>query len=169
MKTTEYQGASSAPVEYTPATVTRTASGLYTAGPMRLQGYAAVFDQRTDLGPFFELIKPGAFDGANLADVRFMINHTGLPLGRTTARTLALGIDGTGLHYTVNLPDTETARELYAAVHRGDVTGSSFGFTIKTEAWDTRQALRSILEIGQVFEISAVAFPAYEGTRVAVV
>jgi HK97 family phage prohead protease len=136
------------------------------AGSLRLEGYAAVFNQVTDLGTFREVIAPGAFDGADISDVRFLLNHTGLPLGRTTARTLQLGIDSTGLHYTVTLPDTSGARELWQAVARGDVSQSSFAFTIAGESWNTSAGLRIVEQIGSVLDVSAVAYPAYTGTSV---
>ena len=40
-----------------------------------LEGYAAVFNSETDLGPFREVIKPGAFSDVLTNDVRALINH----------------------------------------------------------------------------------------------
>lgn len=148
--------------------VTRMRPGIEAERGLRLKGYAAVFNQATNLGAFMERIDPDAFRFTQLHDVRFMVNHAGLPMGRTTAGTLQLGIDNVGLHYTVQLPDTEAGRELHRAVERGDVTGSSFGFTIEGEVWNVAEGLRTITSVGQVFEVSAVAFPAYEGTSVQV-
>ena len=40
-----------------------------------LSGTPIVFDSRTDLGWYDEIIAPGALDEADLKDVRFLINH----------------------------------------------------------------------------------------------
>lgn len=131
-----------------------------------LEGYAALYGMRTFIGPFYEEIRPGAFQRANLSDVRFMVNHAGLAMGRTTAGTLQLKADDKGLFYRVELPDTEAARALSMAIERGDVSQSSFAFTIAAETWDTQQRLRIIDEIGDVLDVSAVVYPAYMETSV---
>lgn len=148
--------------------ITRISQRMQTAGDMRLMGYAVRFNEVTNLGPFMEVVDPDAFNLTRMDDVRFLVNHSGIPLARTTARTLQLGIDNTGLHFTASLPDTEAAYELFRAVERGDVTGASFGFTIASEEWNVSEGLRRILSVGDLFEISAVSFPAYESTTVTV-
>ena len=71
----------------------------------------------------------------------------------------------------VNL-DTENnteARNLYSAIKRGDITGMSFMFTIDKEEWEDLESdhpTRRIRSIGQVLEVSAVTFPAYESTEI---
>lgn len=40
-----------------------------------LEGRPIVFDQRTDLGCWDEIIDKGALDNADLKDVRFLVNH----------------------------------------------------------------------------------------------
>lgn len=45
----------------------------------------------------------------------------------------------------------------------------SFMFTVNKDAWeglDTEHPTRHITEIGRVFEVSAVTFPAYEQTSI---
>ena len=64
---------------------------------MRIQGYAAVFNQETDLGYFREMIAPGAFDDVMEDDVRMLLNHDGDPMARTTNGSLTLATDETGL------------------------------------------------------------------------
>jgi hypothetical protein len=70
---------------------------------MIVEGYAAVFDSVTDIGPFQERIAPGAFSDVLDNDVRLLINHDGVPLARTTNGTLELKQDDTGLHYRAAL------------------------------------------------------------------
>ena len=137
-------------------------------GQMIVEGYAAVFNQSTNLGQFYELIAPGAFDGADMSDVRFLIDHTGVPLGRSSSGTMSLEVDSVGLRYRVQLPDTARGRELYTAIQRGDISQSSFAFTIEAQTWTESggQLLRSVDKIGTVVDASAVTFAAYPTTSV---
>ena len=140
-------------------------------------GRPIVYNSKTDLGYFAEIIESGALDKANLKDVRFLINHNTqmIPLARSRNNnensTMQLSVDKDGLGIRVNL-DTENnseARNLYSAIKRGDITGMSFMFTIDGEEWtdmETDYPTRHIKKIGQVFEVSAVTFPAYEATEI---
>ena len=50
-----------------------------------LTGRPIVYNSRTDLGWFDEIIDLGALDGADLTDVRFLVNHdlSKIPLARS--------------------------------------------------------------------------------------
>ena len=140
-------------------------------------GRPIVYNSKTDLGWFDEIIEVGALDKANLKDVRFLVNHdtSMIPLARSRNNnensTMQLEVDKDGMSIRVNL-DTENnteARNLYSAIKRGDITGMSFMFTIDGEEWeglDGDHPTRHIKSIGQVFEVSAVTFPAYETTEI---
>ena len=69
-------------------------------GMIKVSGYAAVFDQATEIGgQFNERIERGAFtDAIGRDDVVFLVNHVGLPLARTRSGTLTLREDDHGLH-----------------------------------------------------------------------
>lgn len=139
-------------------------------------GHAAVFDQQTVIeNSFYEVIERGAFDGTIFDDVPLLVNHdfNQLPLARTGSGTLILSIDDVGLAIRAKLDveSNQNAKALYSAVERGDVHGMSFCFTIAGDEWyetDTEKPLRRITKIGRVFEVSAVNWPAYEGTDVTV-
>lgn len=137
-------------------------------GQMILAGYAAVFNEPTSLGRFDEVITAEAFEAANLEDVRFLVDHSGVPLGRTSAGTMELATDARGLRYKVVLPETARARELYEAVRRGDISQSSFAFRIGREDWEQvdGRLTRFVRSISVVLDTSAVTFPAYEQTTV---
>ena len=140
-------------------------------------GRPIVYNSKTDLGYFDEIIEDGALDKANLKDVRFLVNHNTdmIPLARSRNNnensTMQLEVDKDGMSIRVNL-DTENnseARNLYSAIKRGDITGMSFMFTIDEEDWadlESDHPTRTIKKIGQVFEVSAVTFPAYEATEI---
>ena len=142
-----------------------------------ITGRPIVYDSKTDLGYFDEIIEAGALDKANLKDVRFLVNHNTdmIPLARSRNNnensTMQLEVDKDGMGIRVNL-DTENnseARNLYSAIKRGDITGMSFMFTIDDEEWENLESdhpTRHIRKIGQVFEVSAVTFPAYEATEI---
>ncbi len=142
-----------------------------------ITGRPIVYNSKTDLGWFNEVIEAGALDKANLKDVRFLVNHNTdmIPLARSRNNnensTMQLEVDKDGMAIRVNL-DTENnteARNLYSAIKRGDITGMSFMFTIDDEEWadlDTDHPTRTIKKIGAVYEVSAVTFPAYESTSI---
>lgn len=132
-----------------------------------LQGYAALFNTRANIDSFVETIKPGAF-AASLAsgrDVIALVDHNPAQvLGRTKSGTLRLAEDSRGLRFSVDLPDTQAARDVLALAARGDLGGMSFGFTATDEAWqsDVRELHAVVLH-----EISVVsAWAAYAGTTV---
>ena len=134
---------------------------------LTVSGYAAMFDDITDLGYFKERIARGAFDGVMEDDVRLLINHTGVPLARTTNGTLDLEVDETGLRYTARLADTTEGRDLYKLIKRGDISQSSFAFTIEDEEYDRKENLRTITKMGSLLDVSPVTYPAYPTTTVA--
>lgn len=143
-----------------------------------IQGHAAVFGQAADIGGWFsEIVERGAFDKTDFRDVVFSINHdlTKIPLARSRNNnvnsTLQLSIDEQGL-FTRAMLDIENntdAKALYSAVGRGDITGMSFIFVVREQKWenlDSEYPTRRILDISKVFEVSAVSFPAYNGTDI---
>lgn len=143
-----------------------------------IEGHAAVYDQITQIGSwFYEVIERGAFDGCDFDDVLFTANHElwDIPLARSRRNnansTLQLSVDDKGLFVKAKL-DTENnaeARSLYSAVKRADITGMSFMFYVSEERWtdlDTDMPTRHIAKIKKVREVSAVNYPAYEGTGI---
>ena len=142
-----------------------------------LTGRPIVYNSRTDIGYFDEVIELGALDGADLTDVRFLVNHNTdmIPLARSRRNngnsTMQLSVDMEGMTISVKL-DTENnadARSLYSAVKRGDITGMSFMFSVTDEEWeelDSDHPTRHIKSIGSVVEVSAVTWPAYDSTEI---
>lgn len=136
------------------------------ADNMTITGYASVFGDTYDLGYFQERVAPGAFDGRTSDDVRLLINHTGVPLARTTNGTLTLAIDERGLSYTAQLADTQEGRDLYTLIQRGDITQSSFAFTIDRDEWSDDRKVRTITRVSQLYDVSPVTYPASPTTTV---
>jgi HK97 family phage prohead protease len=136
-----------------------------------LTGYAAVFNSPTDIGGYFtEQIAPGAFDSAMNADVRALVDHdSGRVIGRTKSGTLRLSQDSRGLKVEVDVPDTSDGNDLWTLVERGDISGMSFGFRVTKQEWDDTDPdnPKRTIQAVDLFEVSAVAFPAYDDTTLA--
>lgn len=118
-----------------------------------------------------ESIAPGAFRNSIHQDVRALYNHNDdIVLGRTSAGTLELEDREDGLWGTIKInPNDSDAMNAYERIKRGDVTGCSFGFNIKSEETENRAdgtVHWTITEVDPLFEVSAVTFPAYEATHV---
>lgn len=134
---------------------------------MTLEGYAAVYNSETDLGHFREVIKPGAFDDVLDNDVRALINHDpNLILGRTNNGTLELSVDERGLKYKVKLGNQQYAKDFYESVKRGDISQSSFAFTIDKQSWNEERTVRSVDKVRQLLDVSPVTYPAYAAATV---
>jgi HK97 family phage prohead protease len=152
------------------ASDTDSGTGIITGRPI-------VYESKTDLGYFDEIIRRGALKGANLKDVRFLVNHdmSRIPLARSrnnnenSTMQLTPDDDGLSIRVTLDVENNSEARALYSAVQRGDISGMSFLFAVGEEDWaglDTDHPTRTILSIAEVLEVSAVTFPAYEATEI---
>lgn len=143
-----------------------------------ITGRPIVYNSRTDIGLFDEVIDMGALDSTDLTDVRFLVNHDTrkIPLARSRRNnansTMKLSVDSYGLNIDwvkLDVENNSEARALYSAVSRGDITGMSFMFSVDEERWDDLESdhpVRHILKIGSVVEVSAVTFPAYDSTEI---
>lgn len=142
-------------------------------GVGHITGVPIVFEQPTDIGGWFEeTIARGAISEDVLRDVAFFYNHdlNTKPLARTRTGKLSLTIENDGVHMdaSVNLERSD-AKDLYLAVHDGDIDGMSFMFRVEGEEWTDLESdypKRRITKIGYVQEVSAVNYPAYDGTSI---
>lgn len=144
-----------------------------------IEGYAAVFNSESeDFGWFVEEIAPGAFDDVLGNDVRALFNHdNNLILARTTSKTLEISVDERGLKYKFEAPNTSVGNDLLESIRRGDVSQSSFGFTVADAKWEDLEMMkdgkkwfktkRTILKLERLYDVSPVTFPAYPDTDVA--
>lgn len=144
-----------------------------------ITGRPIVYNSKTDLGWFDEIIEAGALDKADLRDVRFLVNHdtSMIPLARSRNNnansTMQLMVDEAGMGIRVNLDikNNSDARNLYSAIERGDISGMSFMFRVDGEEWqdlESEHPTRIIKSISDVAEVSAVTWPAYESTSISV-
>jgi HK97 family phage prohead protease len=151
-------------------------------GIVILSGRPIVYNSRTNLGYFDEIIEQGALDGTDLTDVRFLVNHDAgkIPLARSRRNngnsTMQFSVDQEGMRIDwvkLDVKNNEQARALASAVKRGDITGMSFMFILDEDGYEwqnleTDHPTRVIKRITSVIEVSAVTFPAYEATSIEV-
>lgn len=138
-----------------------------------ITGVPIVFEQATDIGGWFsETIARGAITEDVLRDVAFFFNHdlNTKPVARTRNGRLKFTIEDDGVHMSANVNrERSDSNDLYLAIKDGDIDGMSFMFRIEEEEWtglDTDYPKRRITKIGYVQEVSAVNYPAYEGTSI---
>ena len=150
----------------------------------RVFGYAAKFNLESEnLGndeyQFREIILPGAFDDVLNDDVRALVNHdSSLILARSKngEGSLRIGVDGVGLWYEFEAPDTQVGRDLVTSIKRGDIDQSSFSFKVGKDGqkWEETKdgdgptiIKRTITKVARLFDVSPVTYPAYPDATVA--
>lgn len=140
-----------------------------------VEGYALLFNTESrDLGGFIEIIEPDSLNGViDKSDVFCVLNHQNergiLARSKNGSGSLILEVDEVGLKYLFEAPNTALGDELLEYLKRGDITGSSFAFTVKEDKWENRDGsyLRRIKSFDLLFDVSPVFNPAYEETSVA--
>ncbi len=127
-------------------------------------GYASVFDKpygvRDSKGTYTETIKPGAFKKTlqEQDDVRFLINHDGIPLARSSSGTLKLEEDEYGLFVQADLDaNNPKVAEVASAMKRGDLNEMSFAFAAIRDDFSGEK--RDVQEV-RLFDVSVVTYPA---------
>lgn len=134
-------------------------------------GYATVWDEPYDLHDWWgdtyqEVMRPGCFakslsDGA---DVRFLLNHEGIPLARTKSGTLTLTEDETGLLTECTLDgDSPLVQEIRSAMRRGDLAEMSLAFIVVREVWSPDFQQVDVTE-ARLIDVSVVTYPANPAT-----
>lgn len=156
----------------------------------KIAGYAAVFDVYADMGWYLEVIDRDAFVSSKRDACACLHNHLEhIVLGRVRNGTLALQTDDRGLYYVSTVPNTTAGNDLLELVRGGYVYQSSFGFTVKRQTWEEvdkstlagivdsavldrlayggKVEIRRVMDVGELFDVSPVTFPAYIDTTVA--
>lgn len=139
-----------------------------------IEGYAALFNVRSELMyDFYEVIAPSAFDEADLSDIRALFNHDpNSILARTSSGTLEVEVNEKGLFFRFEPPNNTLGNDLLESVRRGDISQSSFAFTLLPDGdnWSRDESddmlVRTITKIDRVFDIAPVTYPAYALTTV---
>lgn len=147
---------------------------------MVVRGYASTFNEPYTLFEYegeryMEQVDPDAFNSADMSDVIFQYNHEGRVFARQSNGTLRVETDDHGLAIEADLGGTEIGRGLYEEIKGGYTDKMSFGFRVNADRWEDRVAengdtihLRTITEIGKVYDVSAVSIPANDATSISV-
>lgn len=139
-----------------------------------VEGYALLFDTASDGLCFIEVIERGALDGViEKSNIFALLNHDQsrgiLARSKNGVGTLSLTIDDIGLKYRFEAPRTALGDELLEYLRRGEVSESSFAFTVEKETWEQTDDdvwKRTIHKFNMLYDVSPVYDAAYSATSV---
>lgn len=147
-----------------------------TSESRHIEGYAIVFNSLSnDLGGFREIIEQGAITDELIknSDILCLMNHDikrGVLARSYQGRgSLKLDIDEHGLHYSFEAPKTALGDEVLEGIRRGDISKCSFAFVCGEDNWtkdENGEYIRHVKKIKNLYDVSLVYHPAYEGTEV---
>lgn len=140
-----------------------------TADGFTVEGYATTFDVPYDyFEDIKECVRSTALDGADMSDVIFQLNHTGIVMARIKNGTLQLAPDAHGLHVKADLSGVQAGRDLHEAIKNGLITKMSWGFRVARDGWeyDADNKISYINKVEKVYDVSAVSLPADEDTEI---
>lgn len=139
----------------------------------KVEGYALLFNVPSDGLDIEEIIEPRALDGViEKSNVFALLNHDErrgiLARSKKGSGTLSLTVDGKGLRYRFDAPKTALGDELLEYLRRGEVTESSFAFTVAEDVWEKKGESwkRTIKKIDELYDVSPVYDAAYSQTTV---
>ena len=144
---------------------------------MTVEGYATTFNEPYTLYRFEdergmhevrEIVEPTAFNKTDMSDVIFQYDHEGRVFARLSNGTMSLDVDEHGLHVTAHLGGTEIGRNLFEEIKGGYTNKMSFGFTVEDDRFeiDGNNYLRTITNVGKLYDVSAVSIPANGMTEI---
>lgn len=143
-----------------------------------VEGYATTFDDTYELfrdGNYIvkENVDKDAFKNTDMSDVVFMIDHEGRVYARTRNDSLTLEIDEHGLKTKTDLGLTASSRDVFDSIKAGLYDRMSFAFTVTKDRYEEEELddgsvilTRTILEVGKLYDVSAVSFPANPNTDI---
>jgi len=140
--------------------------------------YGVPYEVNDMAGTFTETIHRGAATNvlAGKPDIRMLFNHDGMPLARTGANaSLDAWEEDDGLHIRAMVDPRQTiANDLIVALERGTVTQMSVGMQVDREQdqWSGEDEyglpnVRNIFGLDNIFDASAVTYPASTTTTLA--
>lgn len=142
-----------------------------------ISGKAISFDtESNDIG-FIEILHRGCIsqeliDSSNIV---FLYNHD---YNQVIARankgkgTLNIDLRDDGVYFDLDVPNTTMGNDLLENIRLGNITQCSFGFRYANEEGAYKDEkigdvwYRNVYKIGELFDLSAVTYPAYDDTYV---
>lgn len=114
----------------------------------------------------YEEFKREAFEECDMKDVIFQVNHEGVVMARTRNNTLKLTLDEVGGFIEADLSKSQDARNTYEAISNGLLDRMSWGFIPGEYHFDRSSNSIIHTKVKKMFDVSAVNFPANEGTSI---
>lgn len=147
----------------------------------RVSGYSTMFNRPFVLcrekwgGIEYEIreqVDSHAFDGCDMSDVIFNLNHEGRVFARLSNGTLKLSTDEKGLHVDAYLGGTEEGRKIHEEIEGGYLTKMSYRFAVEED--NTEESLegkkcvilRTITKMRKLYDVSVVSIPADDHTSI---
>ena len=135
-----------------------------------VEGYAARYEPyilyELEDGPIYERFERGCFDGCDMSDIIFQMNHQGTVMARQSNGSLIVEVDETGLFTAADLSRTEAARHLYEEISTGMITKMSWGFIVGEYRYDSESRTIIHTKVKKIFDVSAVSIPANQNTEI---
>ena len=135
-----------------------------------VEGYAARYDPyvlyELEDGPIYERFERGCFDGCDMSDIIFQLNHQGTVMARMSNGSLIVEPDDAGLFTAADLGRTEAARRLYEEISTGMITKMSWGFILGDYHYDVENRTIVHTRVKKIFDVSAVSIPANNNTEI---
>ena len=135
-----------------------------------VEGYAARYEPyvlyELEDGPIYERFERGCFNGCDMSDIIFQLNHQGSVMARQSNGSLIVEPDENGLFTAADLGRTEAARNLYEEISTGMITKMSWGFIIGDYHYDKDTRTIVHTKIKKIFDVSAVSIPANNNTEI---
>ena len=135
-----------------------------------VEGYAARYEPyvlwEDEDGPIYERFEPGCFDGCDMSDVIFQLNHQGTVMARQSNGSLIVEPDDKGLFTAADLGRTEAARRLYEEISAGMITKMSWGFFLGEYYYESETRTIVHKSVKKIFDVSAVSIPANQNTEI---
>lgn len=146
-------------------------------GGRHISGKAISFDtESNDIG-FIEILHRGCIsqeliDSSNIV---FLYNHD---YNQVIARankgkgTLNIDLRDDGVYFDLDVPNTTMGNDLLENIRLGNITQCSFGFNYANEEGAYKDEkigdvwYRNVYKIGELYDLSAVTYPAYDDTYV---
>lgn len=135
-----------------------------------VEGYAARYEPyvlyELEDGPIYERFERGCFDGCDMSDIIFQLNHSGTVMARQSNGSLIVEADSSGLFTAADLSRTEAARRLYEEISTGMITKMSWGFIVGEYRYEPETRTIVHTKVKKIFDVSAVSIPANQNTEI---
>ena len=117
--------------------------------------------------PVYERFERGCFDGCDMSDVIYQLNHEGRVFARTSNNSLIVEPQEAGLFFAADLSRTHAARDHYDDdIKPGMITKMSWRFAVGEYHFEQETNTIVHTKVRKVYDVSAVSIPANDNTEI---